>query len=292
MRNSLTTLLALSLCLAGTTSRADEKDDKLEALKRRALENWKRVEGGAEAMASTEHFVLIAPRPMEDKLKDLGASLERHYEQACKALFTAKDVPVKGRLTVYILDKGEQVDAFIRRIEKRRPRRQEAGSFSAADDALHVLASKREDTDPPVELQAVQQTASLLLQRKAGVRTILPGWLLNGFGRATWYRAEAGKTPVNKERQRAFFFIQRNKSRNAQEVWGGSLEGEEAAVLEAHLADFLAYGPARMKFPALVEAFRPGENEEMKSMDQALQAVELKADSVNKTFRAWVLRPN
>ena len=81
-------------------------------------------------------------------------------------------------------------------------------------------------------------------------------------------------------------------SRKAQDVWNGILEGDEPLLLQPALADFLAYGPARMKFAALLEAFRPGENEKKMSMDQAMQTVELKVDSVNNVFRTWALKPN
>ena len=84
----------------------------------------------------------------------------------------------------------------------------------------------------------------------------------------------------------------KTKSSNGTSTLRDLIENGPAAADWPDLADFLAYGPARTKFSALVEAFRPGENEEMKSMDQALQTVDLKVETVNKGFRTWMLRPN
>src|SRR5438067_12094514 len=106
--------------------------------------------------------------------------MEKYFVTASKVLFTDKDKPLKNRITVYLLEQPEQIDAFIRRVEKRRPLRQENGTFNAEDDALHAAAVQREKTDPPVEVQAAQEVASLLMQRRAGPKTILPSWLVHG----------------------------------------------------------------------------------------------------------------
>ena len=88
--------------------------------------------------------------------------------------------------------------------------------------------------------------------RKAGASTIVPGWLVTGFGRATHYRvAGSASRDVASERSATARFAVRNK-RNASDVWGGGLEGEEALLLQASVADFFAYGPGRSKFAARI----------------------------------------
>jgi hypothetical protein len=72
-------------------------------------------------------------------------------------------------------------------------------------------------------------------------------------------------------------------------VWG-SLDADEAAVLQASLADFLAYGPGAAKFVSFVAAYEPEENMERKTTEQALMAVNLKPDAINRGWQTWVLR--
>jgi hypothetical protein len=294
MRGSLTTLLTLLILLQGTNARADDPLDSTDPFVKSAKETWTKVEPSEPVLANTEHFLILGPKALETKLKEIGELFEKVHAEVAKTLFTGKnEVPFKAKLTVYLLPQEEQVPSFIRRVEKRRPLGKEKGSYSAEDGKLHVVAAvPSEKSDPPIEVQAAQQVASLLLQRKAGVRTILPYWLVSGFGRATYYRVVDPKDrTVSTERQNATRFIRTTKH-NAATVWNGLLEGEEQTALEPSLAYFLAYGPARMKFLAMLAGFAPAENEEKKTVEQALQAAELKEDVINKKFREWVLRPD
>jgi hypothetical protein len=291
MRHSLH-LALLTLCLLPITGWADDKPDPLEARKAAALENWDKIDGGQVVMENTAHFLLVAPKAMSEKLKEPGELFEKLYEQVVKALYQPKDTPFKGHVTVYLLEKPDQVDKFIRRIEKRRPLGQEHGCFGASDDKLHVAASPpREKGDPPVDVQAAQQIASMMLQRKAGVSTILPYWLVNGFGRATYYRVFPDTMIVKNERGLTANLV-RTKKRTAQDVWNATLDGEESVLMNPALADFLAYGPLRMKFLGLIDGFKPGENEDKKTMEQALTSIDVKVDALAKTFGKWAVLPN
>jgi hypothetical protein len=292
MRRSL--LIGLTLLVLVPSLRADDKPEATEAQKNTAKDNWGKLDSTTPLLSETDHFLIVAPKALEARLKEVGELLEKHYDTSGKALFTGKkEVPFKGKMTVYLLADPEHIVAFIRRIEKRRPMGMEKGSWSSDDDRLFVAAGPpRDKNDPPVEVQAAQLMATVLLQRKAGKGTILPHWLSAGYGRATYYRVVGPKEKaVSAERGNATRIIRTTK-RNAQDVWNGMLEGEEGTALDPSLAYFLAYGPARTKFLALLAGFAPGENEEKKTMDQALQAADLAVDLINKRFRDWVLRPD
>ncbi len=62
-------------------------------------------------------------------------------------------------------------------------------------------------------------------------------------------------------------------------------------MLEASLADFLAYGPGQSKFAAFVEAFKPEENQEKKTTEQALEGINLPKDRLNTRWREWAANP-
>ena len=55
-------------------------------------------------------------------------------------------------------------------------------------DELPLVVAIAHLSDPTVRVQAGQQIASAVLMRKAGAGTVLPSWLVAGFGRATHYR--------------------------------------------------------------------------------------------------------
>jgi hypothetical protein len=283
-------LFAAAVCLlSGDAGRADEKTEKIEAQKKQAQANWEKVEAGPAAVHETANLLLFGPKALEKKLEAHGATLEKHFKAARDVLFDAKDTPIPGKLTVYLFETDGHFKAFLRRVEKRRLDGDEQGSYMADDDELHVAACPPvAKTDPPLEIQAGQQIGALLMQRKAGVRTILPHWLTFGFGRATFYRALPADPAVTRERRLAAQFASKNK-RNAHDVWG-ELRGEEYNVLSASVADFLGYN-SRSKFLSLLEAFKPGENMDSKTTAQALEAAMLSVDRLDKNWRDWVSNP-
>ena len=91
--------------------------------------------------------------------------------------------------------------------------------------------------------------AAALLQRRAGKGVEIPAWLLFGFGRATSYRIAPKDAVVKKEHVLAAKWA---PNWTSADVWGGKLNADEAPILEASLADYLAYGPPSAKFPKFV----------------------------------------
>src|SRR4051794_25743067 len=90
------TALAFALVLAVVPLRADEKDEKKAALvatqKKAALDTWKALEFAAEGVQyESDHFILMAPKPLEKNLKDIGILLEKSYDMAGKLLYKADE---------------------------------------------------------------------------------------------------------------------------------------------------------------------------------------------------------
>jgi hypothetical protein len=233
----------------------------------------------------TDHLLIYAPRDWEKRLKDVGAALEKQYEQAKGALaFDAKTDPLPAKALVYLFDDRDHFAAYVRRVEKRRLESDEAAVFAPDDEALRVAAGPpRSKQDLETDGMAGEQLAALLLARKAGVKTPLPGWLTDGFGRATYYRAVGGPR-TGTDRAKAMEWA---KTKGAKEIWGGAADAEKAPALQGSLADYLAYGPKSDKFPAFVQGFKPEENVEKKTTEQAFEAAGLVADKVDKAWRAW-----
>jgi hypothetical protein len=291
MRIFRTYILAAALISVGGTVWADEATDKIAAQKKAAEENWAQVEAGEMAHLETSHLLIYASKSMERKLRDMSATLEKHQEMARKALgYDEKNEPWPGKLTIYLFADREPFAAFVRRVEKRRVEAEDTGSHFVDSDSPHAVAGPpRHKKDLPMDNEIAEQSAAALLQKKAGKDVILPGWLLSGFGRATTYRIIPTNAAIRKERTVA---AKLSATKTAKDVWGETLDGDEAPILAASVADYLAYGPESSKFSKFVAGFKPDNGQEKKTAAQAFEAAGLTPEKLDAKWRIWVIKPN
>jgi hypothetical protein len=275
---------AILIVTAGLV-RADDTADKTAARKKTAEAAWTAAEASDFSHLETAHLLVYAPKDWQKRLKDLGTLLEKHYDQAKGALaFNDKSDPLPAKATVFVFAERDHFGAFVRRVEKRRLESGDTASYDASDEALHVAVGPAQSkTDLNAEGQAGEQLAELLLARKAGIKTILPGWLVDGFGRATYYHAVGG-TKTAADRQKAASWAAKVY---AKDVWTGAVDAEKAPALQGSLADYLAYGPGASKFSALLKGFMPEENVEKKTTEQALDAAGFTPGQLEKAWRTW-----
>lgn len=291
MRSFRKPALMLALFLAGVANAADQANS-VDERKKKAEASWESVTGNKPVLQETNHFILVAPETMAKRLKDVGQLLEKHHGKAKEALkFEVKEEDkgevLPGKVTVYLFAERDHFKAFVRRIEARRLLSEESSSFQANDDKLHIAVGPPSGRQGlPVEIQACEQAASLLLARRAGVRTPVPDWLVSGFGRATYYRVAPRDKAVLADRTLAAKLA---RKRGAEEIWDGKIAGEEADALQGSLVDFLAYGPGARAFPKLVAGFAPEENMERKTWAQAFTAADLKPELVAQRWKRWAL---
>jgi hypothetical protein len=265
----------------------DDAADTTAARKKTAEAAWTVAEAGEFSHLETTHLLIYAPKDWQKQLKDLGTLLEKHYDKAKGALSSEdKKDPLPAKATVFVFADRDHFGAFVRRVEKRRLESGDTASYDATDEALHVAVAvgpSQSKTDLNTEGQAGEQLAELLLARKAGIKTILPGWLVDGFGRATYYHAVGGPTTAA-DRQKAASWAAKGY---AKDIWAGAVDPEKAAALQGSLADYLAYGPGARKFAALLSGFMPEENMEKKTTEQALEAADIKPEPLEKAWRTW-----
>src|SRR5262245_20319489 len=137
MRPSKFVLLAL-LGLGGSLfgQQATEKPaDQTKA----ARATWSLLEAGEPVVQVTENLIVLAPKSMERRLKEIGGNLEKTYSLAVKSLQAKpKDDLWPGKLAVYLLPEREQFTALVRRVEKRRLGEEEAGSFYLDGELPHA----------------------------------------------------------------------------------------------------------------------------------------------------------
>ena len=256
--------------------------------KETALANWKQLFGDEQPVVDeTAHLLLVGPSAVSAKqLRDLGAALEARYQLACKALKIEPTEELwKSKLAVYLIPDRRQFSAFMRTVAKRRPSADDSGVFSVAGSHPYVAACPPGTKyDPPMEAQAGEQLVSALIakQGKDGV----PDWLVAGFARATAWHAAPGA--YYQERNHLKRLI---RGHTVQDIWtSGKLSAEEAPLLRASLADFLAYGPGAASFPKLVEAFKPAETGPPKTPADALKAIRYDPERLNAAWLSWVAK--
>jgi hypothetical protein len=283
---TLVGVLALLAALAGAGTAQDDQAKKVAAQKKAAEAAWNSLETGDPAFVETKHLLIYAPKGMQGRLKSIGVLLEKYHDKAIQATGQDPKEAYPGKITVYLLPGKEQLTAFARRVEKRRPMSGETGTYKADDDRLHAAAIPKEGKPPiPVEARAGEELAALILQRKAGRTTALPDWLIAGFGRATSYQVSPREKFVLAEQKQIKLL---KKKRDASAIWGGTLEAEEADPLQGDLGEFMAYGPARKYFGKFVVGFQPGENMATKTTAQALEQAGLTTEKVSKAWKNWV----
>jgi hypothetical protein len=283
------TLVVLAICSA--RSPGQESKDVLAQQRKAAKDNWALLEAGDAAISESTHLILLGPKSLERRLKEIGGNLEKSYSLALKQLqLDPKEELWSGKLTVYLLANREQFTSFIRRIEKRRLEDDEIGSHVIEGETPHAAASPpRTKQDLSLEMQAAAQVASALLRKKAGAKTPLPVWLTTGFGRATAWRTWPTDKGVAADRKLAQALVA-GKNRSAADVWENMLEPEEAGVLRASMGEFIAYGPGAGKLAALLNGFKPEENQESRTTEQALESAGLDARTVGERWKVWVVR--
>jgi hypothetical protein len=282
----------LMVVLGGVAGRgtepAEDPKARVAEQKKKAEANWQTVEAGAFAHLETKHLLVYAPQAWEKQFPTLGTALEKQFDLAWGALqFADKTDDLPGKVTVYLFAEREPFTAFVRRVEKRRVRPEDEGTFSAADADLHAAAGPPRKGGFPVEAMAGEQIAGLLLTRKAGKNTPLPSWLMSGFGRATYCRAYPNTKVVLDDRKRAARLA---RSRSAADVWNATADAADMDTLAGSLVDFLAYGPGAAKFPSFVVGFQPGENMDSRTAAQAMEAAGLKGDVIDRRWKAWAVK--
>jgi len=283
--------LALVVLWVAAVARGDEAADKLAAQKKQAEANWIAVEAGDVVSLETSHLLICAPKSAEKNLKEVGIHLEKYYAEAAKALgYDAKKLPWTGKLTVYLLPEKEHFQAFVRRVEKRRLVSGETSSHAVEGDAPHAVAGPSQSKDEfSAEVQAGQQIGAAMVQLKAGAKVPLPDWLLTGFGRATTYHVSPQDKAVLADRKIARDALA--KKRTAKAVYTETADADEMPALSGALADLLAYGPGASKFSEFLAGFKPKENVEKMTTEQAFDAAGLKADRLESAWKTWVVNP-
>jgi hypothetical protein len=279
-------LLAIGLFVLPAETRSDDPADTITRQKQTAETNWSALKITPPAKAESANLLLFGTIP-ESRIKALAATLEKQCAVAVKALQFEKDEkPWVGKLAVYVFADRAQFRSFVRQVQKRSPDDAEHGTQDIKNEAPHVATAAGKGRDAPTaEVVAGQQLAAALLASRAK-DVPLPEWLVVGFGRAT--AAQAAGVPPAVRKRTARELARRLR---ASDAWNEALPAEQRFALAAGVADYLFYGKGADKPADFLLAFRPSDEQPMKSVADALSAIKLTPELLEAGYARW-LRSN
>ena len=276
--------------LASLDSPLPAQDDKAKETvakqKAVAAANLKKAEFARSAIAETDHFLVATTLP-EEKAKALGAVLEKVVPLARKALqYEEKEEPWKGKLAVYVLPDGRDFKTFVRTVVVAQP-----GGVHydvRADEPFVVdpvdVPTKATEADQFANSAAVVAAAYL---KARGSTASLPDWLTGGFGRVTAMRGEGPNSQRYQKHKTASKGVA-NKGAKIADLWAET-KPANAEALANSFAEYLAYGPGAANFVKLVYGFRPDENGNAPSAQQAFEAAGWKdLAMLEAAWKKWV----
>lgn len=280
-----------AICIHGPAASA--QDDIVKGQKERAEAHWKRLFEGQEFQhLESTSFLFYGPKSLPDgKFKALGESLEQQFGLLRKALSVEGKKPLfTGKLTVYLFDDKREFASFIRGVEKRRPEPGDLGSLFVRGEQTHLaICGPATKEDPSLEAQAAQQLQSAVFNRALGEGPGTPEWLFHGLIHATNWRmasTDLAKKLRDADRKKVLALIT-YKKRTAKDLFTNTLMGDDLVLMRASVTDYLAYGPGAEQFPVFIRAFKPEEGRP-KSIDDALAAVKLFQDKLDRAWASWV----
>lgn len=282
---SLTLFIAGLAMLNSPSPAQDDKEAVAKQQKAAALASLKKAELARGTVTESNHFLIATTLP-ESKAKTLGAILEKLVPIARKSLqYEDKEEVWKGKLAVYFLPEQKESKSFIRSVLVEQP---DGVVYSLRTDTPLLV----DPVEVPVKATEWDQfhnnaaiVASAFLKAK-GSTAALPDWLVNGYGRVTAMRAE-GMTAKRYTSYKAGAKSAANKGAKITELWS-EIKPDNANILANSFAEYLAYGPASANFVKLIYGFRPDENGNAPSAQQAFEAAGWKDLSMlEAAWRKW-----
>lgn len=263
---------------------ADQSPDPIvEKQKQAGASAVKAMAGSPMTNVETPSLLIWSSIP-EQKLKSLSALLEKQFTTAAAALQYEKgERPWPGKLTVYLIPDRQQFRSFVRQVEKRSPDDSEQSSQMLSGETPHVAVGPgRSASAASLEAQAGNEIATAVLATKMKA-VPLPEWVTAGFARTVTAHAANQSPNVRKKTARDLI---RARVR-PREAWGDVLSQEQRLALAGSIMDFLVFGGG-VKTTQFLGGFRPDDQKPTKTVEDALNAVDLTIDQFEAAFVKWL----
>ncbi|MFO0851489.1 MAG: hypothetical protein U0871_23465 [Gemmataceae bacterium] len=244
------------------------------------------------APTETDDLLVYSTLPPA-RAKPLAAALQKAHTAAVKASKRPGSDPLwAGKLTVYVLPDARAYKAFVQQGLKESPAARETYRVDVKADPPAVAVGAgigEKPTDAQLTAEAAAVVGAAVLDKAHGVT--LPDWLRVGFGRAVYLRADGPKSQrlaAHRAKVRALYARTGGAAFSPWAVWGGK-PVDEFDTLAASFAEFLAFGPLADGLPKFVGGFKPSEQNENPTPEQALEAAGWKPEALDAAWKQWVL---
>jgi hypothetical protein len=251
----------LVAALASQPPAAAQDKDKDPAARAAATANMKKLKIDSPTIEESDNFLVVGTIAKE-KAQALTKVLEKTLPVARKgALYTDKDTPWKGKLTVYFLPDSGEFKSFMRTVLQASPE----GAHLDLKAEPPVLVDPAELPGKPTDADLYAATAArvgaAVLAAKSGT-ALVPGWLKDAFGRVAQMRAEG----LNSQRYTKYKAAVRGAVLNPKgpppgiaEAWSETKSATNEAIATS-VAEFLAFGPKAAEFGKFLDALRPSDD--------------------------------
>ena len=267
------------------------------AAKQKAAAETKLTAAKIKAAAAETDDLLVFATLSEERTKSLSTAMQKTYAVAFKALkLDPASPPWSGKLSVFVFTEPRQYKGFVLDALKRSPLPRETRALELRGDtpsAIDGVGLGEKPTDAQVTAEVCGLVAGALMSRKAGVGGSipfsLPDWLQTGFGQAAYVRADAGgaRLTAHRSKVKALYNKTRGQGFKTASVWGDTAT-PESELLAVSFVEYLVFGPDAEKFPAFLEAFKPGETGDAPTVAAVLTAMDWKVETLEAGWRKWV----
>lgn len=266
---------------------SQEPATKMVATTDMAADLWKKMNAGPFHVHESKRIILVVPKSMEIKAKDIATNLEKHQEVAMKPMgFDEENLPWAGKILVFLLPDREHFAGFVRKVEKRSPMKEENSAFGYIENVPHLAATTAKGKEPvPAEVEAFMEISGAVLRSRAGQKTPLPDWIPDGFGRAVRWRVLGGNNKSVQAARRKVLLASKNV-KSLGDLWNYN-DAELGPLFQASLMEYLTFGPQAAKVTSFVKAFSPDDNGDSKSPEQALEVAMIIPGQIVASWRSW-----
>lgn len=279
MKHAYLGSLAFALLTTSTllVSAADEKSVDLKML---MLDQLKKMDISQAEPIETEHLLLYTDFDPA-KAKALAASLQKQYSEASKALrYEGDEKPFANKLLVYAFSDSEQLQKFIRRVEKRLADSNDTYTAQLKSDPAYV-AFTSPNRSTTLETEGMFRMSAALLAKRAGTARI-PSWVTNAFNRAVAFRSKPAAYAAERARMRTL---------TARAMLKDACSGDDsrdAQLLATGLIEYLVYGPEGKRFAEFLSGYRVDEQNQNPDFMKALETAKFDPMKFEKAWKRWI----
>ena len=286
--------LAASLLAMAPIVAQDVKETQVAAQKKAVAAALKQAELTKIISVESAEIAFYTTLP-EARAKIIVAGAQKAFDATQKVLkFDDKEKIWPGKLTLYYLPERRDFTAMKRSLLPENTDKRATSFVRVRGPEPYILMGTDagvKQTDAEIVAEAGEQVAGAMLDHKAGVNPgtfDLPFWVRSGFGKSMVLRAEGNSAKLLAHRNKVKLLFAKAKlpTFKAADVWAG-MANKDTETMTISLVEYFVFGMEPDKFGKLFVVLKPNEQGQSPTIEQALEFMELKPDTLDAAWKAW-----